>query len=73
MIDLASKLFFMEEKTAVSKFIEAILKENCKKMIKKYFEKNLVMSVEDGRSFKSSNKCWICNKLFTAGDNKLRS
>ena len=30
------------------------------------------MSVEGGKSFKSSNKCWICNKLFIAGDNKVR-
>ena len=36
------------------------------------FNKNLVMSVEDEKSFKSSNKCWICNKLFIAGDNKVR-
>ena len=24
------------------------------------------------KSFKSSNKCWICNKLFVAEDNKVR-
>ena len=27
------------------------------------------MSVEDGRRFQLSNKCWICNKLFTKEDN----
>ena len=45
-------------KNAVNKFIEAILKENecCKKMIKNHFNKNLVMSAEDERSFKSSNR-----------------
>ena len=43
MIDLACK------KNAINKFIEAIFKENdyCKKMIKKHFNKNLAMSVED--------------------------
>ena len=41
-------------------------------MIKKHFHKNLVMSVEDKRNFTSSNKCWICNKFFVAGDNKVR-
>ena len=41
-------------------------------MIKKRFNKNLVVSVEDERSFKSSNKCWICNKLFFERDNKIR-
>ena len=30
------------------------------------------MSVEVEESFKSSNKCWICNKLFAAEDNKVR-
>ena len=45
---------------------------NIGKNDKKHFNKNLVMYVEDERSFKESNKCWICNKLFTAGDNKLR-
>ena len=29
------------------------------------------MSVEDKRSFKSSNKRWICNKQFAAEDNKV--
>ena len=30
------------------------------------------MSVEDEESFKSSNKCCICNKLFAEEDNKVR-
>ena len=30
------------------------------------------MSVEDEESFKLGNKCWICNKLFTEGYNKVR-
>ena len=30
------------------------------------------MSTEDERRFQSSNKCWICNKLFDVGDNKVR-
>ena len=41
-------------------------------MIKKHFNKNLVMSEKDGQRFQSSNKCSICNKLFDAGDNKVR-
>ena len=31
------------------------------------------MSVEYERSFKSSKKCWICNKFFAAEDNKVRN
>ena len=59
-------------KITLNKFIEAVLKENdyCKKMIKKHFNKNLAMFVKDEWSFKSSNKCWICNKLFVEEDNK---
>ena len=46
-------------KNSVNKFIKAIPKENeyCKKMVKKHFSKNLVMSVEDERNFRSSNRC----------------
>ena len=61
-------------KNAVYKFIDAILKEYdcCKKIIKKHFNKNLVISVEDEKRFQLSNKCWICDKLFAVGDNKVR-
>ena len=30
------------------------------------------MSAEDKERFQSSNKCWICDKLFNIGDNKVR-
>ena len=30
------------------------------------------MPVEVERSFKSSTECWICSKLFAAGNNKVR-
>ena len=39
---------------------------------KKVFNKNLIMSEKDEHRFQSSNKCWICNKLFNVGDNKVR-
>ena len=38
-----------------------------------YRGKNTIMLVEDERSFKSSNKCRICNKLFVTGGNKVRN
>ena len=49
---------------AAFKFIEAILKEYeyCKKVVKKYFKKNLIMTEEE-EQFQSSNICWICGKL----------
>ena len=72
MINLVSQLFFTEKKNAVNKFIEKILKEYdyCKKIIKKHFNENLVMSADDEERFQLSNKCYICNKLFDVGDKK---
>ena len=41
-------------------------------MTKKYCNKSLVMSSEDKRRFQSSNICWICDKFFNVGDDKVR-
>ena len=30
------------------------------------------MTVEDEKDIKSSNKCWVCSKLFVEGDIKVR-
>ena len=61
------------EKNKVCRFIEAILKEYtyCRKVTKKHFNKNLVMSAKEEERFQLSNSCWICNKLFDAVDNKV--
>ena len=40
-------------------------------MIKNYFDENFVVSVEDGNSFKSTNKCWRCYKLIAARNIKV--
>ena len=70
----SKKVVLYRIKNAVYKFIEAILKEcdYCKKIIKKYFNKNLIMSAEDEERFQLINNCWICNKLFDVGDNTAR-
>ena len=51
---------------AINRRIEAIHKECdfCKKVIKKDFNKNFVMSAEDEERFQSSNKCWVCDNIF---------
>ena len=61
-------------KNAAYKFIEAILEEckYCRKVIKKHFNKNLIMSAEEEEKFRLSNSCWICDELFDAGDEKVR-
>ena len=46
-------------------FIKALLKkyEYCKKVMKKHFNKNLIMSEKEEEQFRLSNTCWICEKL----------
>ena len=54
-------------------FIKVILKEYeyCKKIIKKHFNKNLIMSEKD-EQFQSSNTGWICKKLIDHDDGIVR-
>ena len=62
------------EKNAINRFIETILEEYhyYKKVMKKHFNDNLVMSEKDEQRFQSSNKCCICDKLFNVRDNNVR-
>ena len=41
-------------------------------LIKKHFNKNLIMSTEEEESIQLDNSCWICDKLFDVGDDKVR-
>ena len=43
-----------------------------KKKIKKHFNKNLTTSAEEEERLQLSNNCWICDKLFDVGDEKVR-
>ena len=56
------------------KFIKAIFKDYdyCKKVIKKHFNKNLILSKEEEEQFQSSSTCWICEKLIDADNEKVR-
>ena len=59
---------------AAYEFIKAILKEYkyCKKITKKLFNKNLIMSEEGEYLFQQSNNCWICEKIINDDDAKFR-
>ena len=46
--------------------------EYCKNVMKKYFNKNLIITVEEEEKFQLANKCWICDKLFDTIDEKVR-
>ena len=52
-------------KNAVYKFIQSIFKEYsyCRSIMKKHFNKNVLMSVEEEEQFEKTEICWICNKL----------
>ena len=65
---------FYRGKNPVFKFIQCIFKEYsyCKDVMKKHFNKNLVMTAEENEEFERSNICWICSKLIDIGDNKVR-
>ena len=41
-------------------------------MVKKHFNKNLIMSAKEEERFQLSNICWIRNKLFDIADTKVR-
>ena len=41
-------------------------------MIKKHFNKSLIMSAEEEENFQLTNSCWICDKLLDVGDEKVR-
>ena len=60
-------------KNATYKFIEAKFKEYeyCKKVMKKFLNKSLIMTEEE-EEFQSSNTCWICEKLIEDDDEKVR-
>ena len=70
-----SKLIVVyRDKNAAFEFIRAILKESkyCKKIRKKHFNENLIMSEEEEQLFQKSNSCHICKKLINNDDKKVR-
>ena len=66
-------VFLYRGKNSVFKFIHCIFKEYeyCKRVMKKHFNKNLVMTAEENEEFERSNICCICGKLIE-NDNKVR-
>ena len=59
---------------AAYEFIKAIFKKHkhCKKILKRHFNKNLVMIKEEEHLFQESNNCWICGKIIDNDDEKVR-
>ena len=62
------------DKDAVYNFINNMIKESkcyCD-VIKKHFNKELVMTNENDENFKKSTKCWICDNDYVDNDAKVR-
>ena len=59
---------------AVCDFINSMIEESkyCHKVMKKHFNKELVMTKEDNEGFKNSTKCWICDNDYIDTDVKVR-
>ena len=59
-------------KDPVFKFIKCIFKEYgyCKRVMKKHFCKNLIISVKENEKFEMTNICWICGGLIDPSDNR---
>ena len=58
---------------AICNFINSMIKESkyCNDVMKKYFDKELVMTNEGKKIFKNSTKCWICDNDYIDNDVKV--
>ena len=74
MIDLVSRLSYIEVKMLLMNLLKQFLKSISivKKIMKKDFNKTLIMNEEEEYLFQQSNSCWICGKLIDNDDEKVR-
>ena len=58
----------------VYNFISSMIKESkyCSDVMKKKFNKELLMTKEDNKDFENSTKCWICDNDYIDCDVKVR-
>ena len=61
-------------KDTVYNFINIMIEESkyCSDVIKKHFNKELVMTKKDNESFKNSTKCWIYDNDYIDNNVKVR-
>ena len=61
-------------KAAVYNFINSMIEESkyCSEVMKKYFNKELVITKEDNEDFKNTTKCWICDNAYVDNAVKVR-
>ena len=46
--------------------------KHCSEVMKKHFDKKIVMTKECNGNFKNSTKCWICDNDYIDNDVKVR-
>jgi len=58
------------KKDAIEKFIVKIFEEvkSCQKVMKKHFNKPLIMTAENERDFQNRTSCYICGEEYSDGD-----
>ena len=61
-------------KDVVYNFISSLIEESkyCSDVMKKHFNKKLVMTNEDSEDCKNLTKCWICDNDYIDTDVKVR-
>ena len=67
-------IFIYRGENAVYKFMEKMLEEveYCKAVIKKHFNKPLVMTADDEQHFRTMDGCHICGEKYTDKDVRIR-
>ena len=70
----SKKIVLYEGKNFINVFIKSIPNKYnyCKKIMRKYFDKNLIISAEENGLFELTNICWIYDKLIDVSDDKVR-
>ena len=71
--EFSKSIVVFRGENAVYEFIKGVLKEYqyCKKVLKKDFNKNLILT-EKEEQFQSSNTSWICKNLIDDEDEKVK-
>ena len=67
----SKKIVLYRGKDTVSKFIKSILNDY-RRIMRKYFNKNLIMSAEENERSEMTNIFWICGGLIENTDNRVR-
>ena len=59
---------------AVHNFISSMIKEGeyCSNVMKKHFNKELMMTKKDNKNFENSTKCWVCDCDYIDNDIKVK-